>query len=95
MSKTGGLKAAQSKSARGGSYKQAASKMKHALLILLFTILVDRMPTASAEESSILANAQVTEKYLEEPEDFPGNNLIGEGFRNPVIFSIEHDPVGD
>ena len=61
--------------------------MHRALVLLLFTMLVHRMPAAYAEESSILANAQVTEKYLHRPEDwFPGSDLIGEGFKNLVSF---------
>ena len=65
MSKTGDLNAAPSKSARGGCFKRAARKMNCAVLLMIFTVLVDRMPAAYAEESSILANAQVTETYLE------------------------------
>ena len=94
MSKTGDLNAAPSKSARGGCFKRAARKMNCAVLLLIFTVLVDRMPAAYAEESSILQNAQVTEKYLFNPDRYPGNDLIGKGFKNRVAF-YGWNPVGD
>ena len=42
------------------------------------------MPLACAEEESILQNAQVTETYLDWQDWFPGNDLIGKGFRNYI-----------
>ena len=87
MSKTGDLKAAPSKSARGGCFKRAARKMNCAVLLMIFTVLVDRMPAAYAEESSILANAQVTETYMDDTYLYPGNDLIGKGFKNDLVYS--------
>ena len=37
-----------------------------------------------AEEDSILIGAQVNEEYLDNPDKYPGNDLIGPGFKNFV-----------
>ena len=50
------------------------------------------LPSAYAEEASILADAKVTETYLDEAELKPGSNLVGERFKSGVVFSFE-DPL--
>ena len=37
-----------------------------------------------AEEESILIGAQVNEDYLDDPDKYPGSDLIGPGFKNFV-----------
>ena len=55
-------KTAKCKQATRGRSKQAAYKMR--AVLLLFTTLVHEMHLASAEESSVLRNAQVKEDWL-------------------------------
>ena len=45
-----------------------------------------------AEEESILTGAQVNEQYLGLKSWYPGNDLIGPGFKNPIEF---YSSVGD
>ena len=62
------------------------------------------LPSAFAEEASILDEAKVTETYLDvvEKNSFgntevvkrPGSNLVGEGFKSYVLFSDEN-PLGN
>ena len=49
------------------------------------------LPSAYAEEASILEEAKVTETYLEDKKLKPASNLIGMGFKSGVVFSSE-DP---
>ena len=49
-----------------------------------------------AEEESILVGAQVNQQYLGGPDCcYPGNDLIGPGFKNFIMFHWQNDPVGD
>ena len=55
------------------------------------------LPSAYAEEASILENATVSDDNMEQEEGgvpWPGSNLIGKGFKSGVKFSGSN-PLGD
>ena len=68
--------------------KRAKARVVGKTFFPLLAMLL-HLPSAYAEEASILEDAKVTETYLDDKELKPGSNLVGKGFKSGVVFSSE------